>query len=209
MFVYSPENVLPERIREAKKILQKIPYKHAFITGSFLYQKEYKDIDVFILSKTKKQEITGLEGYDVHFLDFNQTSSLFFHSLTKRCVSKSVLPITKIRVRLSDYWELLNQVLTPIAGDVDINKEARMAVLYTHYLLYKEVPDSLTLKKYFFKNYSSLADFLFLQAPKIFQKHMAYSYLKRFFYSRTRHYEEAEPIIHELIKEIISRKASS
>lgn len=206
MFVYSPENILPERLAEAKKILQRVPYKHAFITGSFLYEEEYNDIDVFIISRTKKT--FEMEGCDVHFIDFNQASSLFFHSVTKQCVSKSVIPVKKLRVRVSDYWELLNEILTPVAGDANMKKEARMAILYTVYLSQGVVLDSYSLKKYSFEK-NDLECFLFNHAPSIFQKHMSLSYLKRFFYSRTKYYEEAEPVINSLIREIIPRKVSS
>lgn len=205
MFIYSPENILPERLAEVKKILQRVPYKHAFITGSFLYEEEYNDIDVFIISRTKKT--FKIEGCDVHFIDFNQASSLFFHSVTKQCVSKSIIPVKKLRVRISDYWELLNEILTPVAGDINMKKETRMAILYTIYLSQGIVLDSYSLKKYSFEG--DLENFLFSYAPAIFRQHMSPSYLKRFFYSRTKYYEGAEPVINSLIREIIPRKASS
>lgn len=206
MFVYSPENIIPERVAEAKRILQRIPCKHAFITGSFLYEEEHNDVDVFIISRTKNT--FEMKGCDVHFIDFNQASSLFFHSITKQCVSKSIIPLKKLRVRISDYWELLNEVLTPIAGDIDMAKEARMVILYTVYLSQGKVLDSYSLKKYSFEQ-EDLESFLFSHAPAIFREHMSPSYLKRFFYSRTKYYEEAEPVIRSLMNEIIPRKASS
>src|SRR3989338_5183617 len=53
MIIYNPHNniILKKRIKEAESILNNIPAKHCFITGSFLFQEKYKDIDVFVVSR--------------------------------------------------------------------------------------------------------------------------------------------------------------
>ncbi|MBS3165947.1 hypothetical protein J4444_02390 [Candidatus Woesearchaeota archaeon] len=47
------EQMIPERVEKAKKILKEIN-KKAFISGSFLYKKDYRDIDIYILSDKRK-----------------------------------------------------------------------------------------------------------------------------------------------------------
>ena len=56
MIIYNPSNnmILKERIDEAQKILDEIPAKSVFITGSFLFSEKYRDIDVFIITRSKK-----------------------------------------------------------------------------------------------------------------------------------------------------------
>lgn len=48
------EGMLPERVAEAKKILKELGEARAFISGSFLYKKDYRDIDIFVLAKKRE-----------------------------------------------------------------------------------------------------------------------------------------------------------
>ena len=74
MIIYNPHNqiLIQERIKQAEHILQQIPAKYCFITGSFLYKEKYKDIDIFIISRTKK-EITTYLTKKIQF-SFSDTS---------------------------------------------------------------------------------------------------------------------------------------
>lgn len=53
-FYITGKDMISKRVEEAKNILSKINEK-AFISGSFLYKENYNDIDIFILSKKRKQ----------------------------------------------------------------------------------------------------------------------------------------------------------
>ena len=55
MFIYDSQNMIPKRIKIAEELLNQIPAKHCFITGSFLYKEKFKDIDIFIISRSKKK----------------------------------------------------------------------------------------------------------------------------------------------------------
>ncbi|MEK6920425.1 MAG: hypothetical protein AABX82_00970 [Nanoarchaeota archaeon] len=48
-------NMIPERVEAAKHILKELHKEKAFISGSFLYAKQYNDIDIFIVGKRRKQ----------------------------------------------------------------------------------------------------------------------------------------------------------
>src|SRR3989339_901835 len=58
--IVGKESILPERLSQAKIILKQMQKKHRrakiMISGSFLFNKEYNDIDVFIFSKYKKED---------------------------------------------------------------------------------------------------------------------------------------------------------
>ena len=57
MIIYNPQNerMIKERIERAEALLNQVPAKYCFITGSFLYKEKYNDIDVFVISRTKKE----------------------------------------------------------------------------------------------------------------------------------------------------------
>jgi len=57
MIIYNPHNkkLLHERLKETENLLVQIRAKYCFITGSFLYKEKYKDIDVFVVTRTKKK----------------------------------------------------------------------------------------------------------------------------------------------------------
>ncbi len=52
-FYVTGEQMIPERIEKAKEILKELGYEKAFISGSFLYKKDYRDADVFIITKKR------------------------------------------------------------------------------------------------------------------------------------------------------------
>ncbi|MFH0978587.1 MAG: hypothetical protein V1837_04765 [Candidatus Woesearchaeota archaeon] len=53
-YIYGQENILEEKLKTAKEILK--PYPKAFIAGSFLFKREYKDIDLFIIKERGYKE---------------------------------------------------------------------------------------------------------------------------------------------------------
>ena len=90
MIIYNPHNekMLKRRIKEAEIILNEIPAKYCFITGSFVYKEKYKDIDIFIISRTKKQIKFKDKKINFTMVDFNEIYSLFYHSASKNCIAK-------------------------------------------------------------------------------------------------------------------------
>src|SRR3989338_3796070 len=48
------QNMIPERVEQAKQILKELGYPKAFISGSFLFKEKYNDIDVFVISSKRK-----------------------------------------------------------------------------------------------------------------------------------------------------------
>ena len=95
MYIYNPNNepLIPKRIKEAESILKKIKIKHAFITGSFLYKKDSKDIDIFIISRSKKK--IAIQGASITRIDFNDLYSLFF-TLSQGLASQRILSLANL-----------------------------------------------------------------------------------------------------------------
>ncbi len=188
MIIYTPHDFLPERIKAAQEILESLPVKYAFITGSFLYSKKYNDIDVFILSRTKKHLPKNLK---ITFLDFNDLSSLLYHSLSKSCVAKSILPTKPLKVTLSDYWQVLNETIPTILNTKE-KKDLRNLFLYSEYFRSSEILDSYQLQQKIVQEEKKLWSYLQEVIPANFQKSASSSYLKRFFYTQAGYYKNVE-----------------
>ena len=53
-FYITGNEMLPERVEEAKKMLKEMNQSKAFISGSFLFNEKYNDIDVYIIGEHRK-----------------------------------------------------------------------------------------------------------------------------------------------------------
>lgn len=102
-FAYGEKEMLPERKKNAIKIFKQIERNHKnqkiLIFGSFLYSKNYQDIDIFILSRYQK------EDYRKGKLHFNYFSpevenSLFFLSLSKICIANFNLDFLFVKEKI-------------------------------------------------------------------------------------------------------------
>ena len=132
-FYSTGEQMIPERVEEAKKILKEIN-KPAFISGSFLYALEHKDIDIFVIAKKR----TSSEKEKKHItciLEKDLRKPLFFSALKYSVATFShdhLQPEIKrpmFEEMLLGYELAINEVL-----DNDDQKEARRIVFeyYTH-----------------------------------------------------------------------------
>lgn len=57
------EGMIQERIRQAKRILKGIGKEKAFISGTFLYADKFNDIDIYIISRKRKQYHKGKKHF--------------------------------------------------------------------------------------------------------------------------------------------------
>src|SRR3989344_5981945 len=99
MIIYNPydEKMITERIEKAEKLLEQIPAKYCFITGSFLYKQDYKDIDIFVISRTVKKLKVDDKKAKITLIDFNDLYPLFYHSISKSCIAKNILPVRPLK----------------------------------------------------------------------------------------------------------------
>lgn len=213
MIIYNPHNnkLLPDRLLQAEEILSHVPAKCCFITGSFLYKEKYKDIDVFVVSRSKKKIFLDNPKIKLTCIDFNDLYSLFYHSISKSCIAKNILPQRSLKVTLSDYWGVINEAVPTLLNQKNkYHKEVRFLVLYTEYFKSEEVLDTFQLNERIneFKNYKNVLNYIQKEVPLILASRAKTSYLKRFFYTQAGHYKDilyydAQNFLYQLAHTII------
>jgi len=153
IFIYGKEKMLPQRLNEAKLLLKRYQRifrnKHILITGSFLYSKKYKDIDIFVITDHEKEDYN--EG-KVHINHFTKEvyHSLFFESVRRLCISnKEIFPErveenVSAETFISLYQELFNDIDQHPQG---LKQTLREYLLQSVHLSYAPIPDSQELKQ--------------------------------------------------------------
>ncbi len=197
MIIYNPHNelVLNNRAEEASKFLNDVPAKHCFISGSFLYSEKYKDIDLFIISRSKKEIKVTNGQITINRIDFNDLYSLFYQSVSKSCIAKNTLPTKPLKVTITDYWGIINQAVPALLNQKDtFHKNIRSLVLYTEFFKTRQVLDSFQLikKVYEFRNYTEVLAYINQEVPHALKKEGQISYLRRFFYTQTKSYKNKQ-----------------
>jgi hypothetical protein len=90
IIICGKEHIINERINKAVDIMHKIEHKHKnkkiMITGSFLFNKEYNDIDVFIFTKYTKQDYVKGKLH-INYFPESTINALFFASISKISIS--------------------------------------------------------------------------------------------------------------------------
>ncbi len=208
MIIYNPHNeiILQERIKEAENVLNQIPTKYCFITGSFLYKEKYNDIDVFVISRSKKKISLLNKKVRITFVDFNNLYSLFYHSISKSCIAKNFLPIRELKVTISDYWSVINEAIPELINQKNkYKKTVRFLILYTEFFKSGNILDTFQLdcKIKEFKNYQEILNYVKFEIPKIIISRIKRSYIKRFFYTQASIYRgfleySAQSFLYEL-----------
>ncbi len=195
MIIYNPHNthLLESRLNEAEDILTKIPTKYCFITGSFLSKEKPKDIDLFVITRSKRELKANDKRVKITIIDFNDLYSLFYHSISKSCTAKNLLPQKPLKVTLSDYWHIINEAIPTLLNQKDkFHKDVRFLVLYTEYFRTGEILDTFQLNKKInsFKGHTEVMEYIKRELPGIINKYAKPSYLKRFFYTQAGYYKK-------------------
>lgn len=154
------------RLEEATKILSKLEQKHKgkkiIISGSFLFNKEYNDIDVFIFTKYTKEDYQKGKVH-VTFLPESALDSLFFNSLSKISVSNFNYTIKdNFILELSDILQTYELLINTILNKEDYEKNLRDFILQTEYISKNVVLNPKQLydikEKLFHKNIALLSN---------------------------------------------------
>lgn len=138
------------RLNKGAALLRKYSRKHKnmkmLISGSFLYNPNYHDIDIFILSKYDKEDYK--EG-NIHFnyLPADIEKTLFFQSINAISISnfKSESKV-KEDFNLSDLLHLYEVVILLIIQKDSYLQELRDLIVRLEYVSNKVVLNSLQLK---------------------------------------------------------------
>jgi hypothetical protein len=195
MIIYNPHDIhlIKDRSKEVETMLKQQTTKHCFITGSFIYKNKYNDIDIFFITRSKKEIKMSNKKAKVTIIDFNDIHSLFYHSISKSCISKNILPKKKIKVTISDFWHVVNEAVPTLLNQKNkYHKDVRFLVLYTEYFKTGKVFDTFQLDKKIkeFKDYKKILEYIKENVPKIMKEKSKKSYIKRFLYTQAGAYKE-------------------
>ena len=139
--------MIKERVKEAKEILKEIG-RDSFVSGSFLFSKEYNDIDVYVISNKRKQYNKGKKHFI--FITKEDLKKPIFVSAAKYCVSNFSIDMEpKIeRPNFDDLIMTYEQAIIEIL-DNDDQKMIRELIFQHRMLIHNEVLDSLSLNNVF------------------------------------------------------------
>lgn len=114
LYLYNPDGMIPQRRQEAINMLSQT--NRAFISGSFLFSKEYNDIDVFIISNRHREEHKGT--FHFIYLKEQDLAKPTFQSAAMSCISNFYISLPGQKIRklhlaetLSTYQESIISVL--------------------------------------------------------------------------------------------------
>ena len=106
-YINNAAKILPERLDAAKKLLfvyakntKYLQYSKIFISGSFLFSKEFNDIDIFMIRERGYKEIHEGNKHII-FLPEKKLSQPTFQSASLISISNFLIPTRMIKKRLS------------------------------------------------------------------------------------------------------------
>lgn len=146
-YVYGEERII--RLNVAKhhlKVLsRKFKNRQIIISGSFLYSKNYNDIDVFVISKYQKNNYK-IGQYHINYL--TNTNSAFFKSVSKLCITNQVIKqTTPIDVSLDKLISLYQEISNDYTKKIIDKNALREFIIQSAIIGGNPVPDSKDLKK--------------------------------------------------------------
>ena len=139
------------RLAKARETLKKYSRKHrnmqVLVSGSFLYNEGYNDIDVFVVSKYDKDDYR--EGkVHVNYLPEDVEQSLFFHSMAAISVANFKIGCNvEEEIKLDDILHLYEIVVLLMMQEQEYKDELRDLVLRLEYASNGVVLNSKQLKR--------------------------------------------------------------
>jgi len=135
--------IIDERIARASNIIRSLEKKHKnkkiILSGSFLFNKKYNDIDVFVFTKYEKEDYKKGRLH-VSFLPESAIDSLFFSSLSKISVLNfSFNAKEDFDIGLNDVLQTYELLINAIINKEDYEKYLRDFILQTEYISKKVI----------------------------------------------------------------------
>jgi len=132
------ELIISDRFVEAIKIIHKLEQKHKnkkiLLSGSFLFNKEYDDIDVFVFSKYDKEDYQKGKVH-VTFLPESALDSLFFASLSKISVSNfNYASKNDFNLELNGVLQTYELLINAILNKEDYENNLKDYILQTEFI---------------------------------------------------------------------------
>ncbi|MBI2111948.1 hypothetical protein HYT52_00225 [Candidatus Woesearchaeota archaeon] len=141
------------RIAAATSLIKKYSRKHKnmkiLISGSFLYKEKYNDIDIFILSKYKKEDYKDGKVH-INFLPADVENTLFFRSISAISVANFTFSEAAVKERftLADILHLYEVVILLMMQNDEYTSELRELILRAEYTSHQIILDSRELKNF-------------------------------------------------------------
>ena len=139
LFIRGADCIIPSRLKEAKKIVSKLSkdFEKVFVSGSFLFSKQYNDIDIFIIRKRGYREKAEKDKHIV-FLPESSLSKPVFQAASLISVSNFIIPsrIIKKKSSLSEVMELYHEAVIEKMSNTK-KKESVRSLVFMHSLFSK------------------------------------------------------------------------
>lgn len=133
-FINGRNKIIPSRIEEAKNIINEYSkkYKKVFVSGSFLFSKEYGDIDIFIVRERKYDEKWEDKRHIV-FVTEKRLSRPVFQSAAMISVANFIIPskIEKRPVKLGEFMSSYHEAVIEIMSNYD--RDLTRYIVFTYY----------------------------------------------------------------------------
>jgi len=145
------EFIINERLDKAIKLLKKYSRKRRnkkiLISGSFLYNKKYNDIDVFIISKYDKEDYRDGKVH-VNYLSHDVEGTLFFRSITGISIQNFHFEKKQLkdRITINNILSLYELTILLVMQNDNYLQELRELVLNVEHLVSGIVLNSMQLK---------------------------------------------------------------
>lgn len=143
--------ILEERISEAVDIIKKLEKRHKkkkiMLSGSFLFNEHYNDIDIFIFTKYNKEDYIDRKVH-VNFLPESAIESLFFSSVSQISVSNfSYATSNNFILSLNDVLQTYELLVNSILKKENYEQQLRDFILQTEYFSKGIIPNPEQLYK--------------------------------------------------------------
>jgi len=113
-YVNTPDSIIPERLKQAQTIIENYSKKHnkLFISGSFLFSKDYNDIYIFIIHQRGYKEEWD-DNKHIIFLPERKLFEPLFQSASLISVSTFAIPqnVKKKKPTLSEVMSLYHEAV--------------------------------------------------------------------------------------------------
>jgi hypothetical protein len=139
-FINGRSKIIPSRLEEAKRIIKEYSkkYKKVFISGSFLFSKEYGDIDIFIVRERNYDEKLEDKRHIV-FVTEKRLSRPVFQSAALISVANFNIPnkIEKRSIKLGEFMSSYHESIIEIDSNYD--RDLTRYIVFTYYLEIKNM----------------------------------------------------------------------
>lgn len=196
-FYVTGEEMVRGRVTKAKELLNKLGYEQAFVSGSFLYNQKYQDIDVYVVGRRRKQY--HRDNLHLIFITEHDLCKPLFFSAMLYSVANFQVEIKPImeRASLAEILLTYQMAINEILDNTD-QKTVRQLLFYYALIVKKKVISSYALFKEWKQIINLAKQEKILKVQQLTKEILLNGYAQRYVYQETLGFEQR---INELKKE--------